>query len=105
MPFIPIWQVGLNVNIKDDGTYSYDGNVYEYGEGGSHAPRLCTFGTTLEGVHGTVDNDCAAPPPSPPALGPPEASVGLDPRAVGGDGETFHFRGPEHAKHGSKKHD
>ena len=102
LPLIPTWQLGPNIYIKDDSTYSYEGNVL--GSGGSHAPRLCTFGTTLEGVHGTVDNDCAAPPPSPPALGPAEASMGNDPRAVSADGDAFHFRGAAHTKRPGKKH-
>ena len=73
----------------------HNGNVL--GSGGSHAPRLCTFGTTLEGVHGTVDNDCAAPPPSPPfpELPPaPEASASSDPHLIGANGDAFHVRGP-----------
>ena len=79
-------ELGPNIFIKDDTIW------------------LCTFGTTLEGVHGTVDNDCAAPPPSPPALGPPEASFVNDPRAVGGGGAAFHFRGPVHTERPGKKH-
>ena len=57
---------------------------------------VCTFGTTvLTDYVGTLGT-CAAPPPSPPVIGPPDASLGNDPRAIGGDGSTFRFRGAVH---------